>query len=712
MKQYRLDKEEVGDDAITTMSSSAEILQQDDNSSIHEVLEELYRSTSYTVNLMPSKIMDDTLSALYAPAHQSFFVIQHALRIQLLNKSKQQQQQQQQQQQVTLCYTDYIIIALSHCVHLLKSGYEFYIPASGDYGIEKVIINIQQQQSSTENNNNNNNSEIFGFPIRLLQPNVLFRIMKKDKNDNDDGRSPDGEWRRVSAFLTNQHQVRYDSSRNIAERILQVSQKYQTQQQYKNNHDAKMIHRYLVILYEHLKLGLGTDLRDRASGDVALTIAMASSTIIGTTDTSQTTISLLSRILDVLAHVAALEIQRKSIRPSRKAADILYVVERIAAAGIVRKYNAELYNPYADLLYRSAAESLVGSKGYDNDNNSSGLEKTLELLKTGDFGLTTGHRAMLCLFRRFSTLYPRITPTDVASSLHVDDLLSDELRIIQFDDVLNRPYVVDIGCGLGLSLMGLSYMTNSSSAALLSQKTDFDLDYWSQCNYLGGDVNPRAIRWAQSTAEMWKLNGRLQFCHATAQVLSEYLHRQLQPNTRNKVPIRLGLLVLQFPTPYRLKEDKDTGNIYLPASPEDETFMANKSTLASMVNLMKQQQENDQSGHIPCHLLAQSNCEDVALYIYDALEELGLVAVEWTNDFVSNEIIHACDKRNESSRTAAWLEEQQRRQKQEEKEEAVKIRRATGKVWSSIPIVPAMTETEVAMEHAGTPVHRCLFRLP
>jgi hypothetical protein len=170
--------------------------------------------------------------------------------------------------------------------------------------------------------------------------------------------------------------------------------------------------------------------------------------------------------------------------------------------------------------------------------------------------------------------------------------------------------------------------------------------------------------------------------------------------------------VLQFPTPYRLKEDKDTGNIYLPASPEDETFMANKSTLASMVNLMKQQQRNDQSGHIPCHLLVQSNCEDVALYIYDALEELGLVAVEWTNDFVSNEIIHASDKRNESSRTTAWLEQQQRQQKQEDKEEAVKIRRATGKVWSSIPIVPAMTETEVAMEHAGTPVHRCLFRLP
>jgi hypothetical protein len=175
-----------------------------------------------------------------------------------------------------------------------------------------------------------------------------------------------------------------------------------------------------------------------------------------------------------------------------------------------------LYNLYANLLvYRAAAESLVGSKGCDNNNNTnSGLEKTLELLKTGDFGLTTGgHRAMLCLFQRLSTLYPRITPTDVACcSLHVDKLLCDELRMIQFDDAFNRPYVVDVGCGLGLSMLGLSYMTNSSSATPLSQKTDFDLDYWSQCNYfLGGDVNPRAIRWAQSTAEMWKLNRRLQF---------------------------------------------------------------------------------------------------------------------------------------------------------------------------------------------------------
>jgi hypothetical protein len=146
------------------------------------------------------------------------------------------------------------------------------------------------------------------------------------------------------------------------------------------------------------------------------------------------------------------------------------------------------------------------------------------------------------------------------------------------------------------------------------------------------------------------------------------------------VLIWLGLLVLQFPTPYCLKEDKDTGNIYLPpASPEDETFMANKSILASMVNLMKKQQRNDQNGHVPCHLLVQSNCEDVALYIYDALEELGLVAVEWTNDFVSNETIHASDKRNESSHTTAWLVEQQFWEKQEDQEEAV-IRRARGKV--------------------------------
>jgi hypothetical protein len=181
--------------------------------------------------------------------------------------------------------------------------------------------------------NINSNSVISDFPIQLFQPNVLFRIMKMDKNDNDDGLSPDGEWRRVPAFLTNQLQVRYDCSRNITECILQVSQQYQTQQQYNNDHDVRMIHRYLEILYGHLTLALGTDLRDRAAGDVALTISMASSTkIIGTTDTSRTTICLLSKILDVLAHVAALEIQRKSRRPSRKeAADILYMVERIAA---------------------------------------------------------------------------------------------------------------------------------------------------------------------------------------------------------------------------------------------------------------------------------------------------------------------------------------------------------------------------------------------
>jgi len=758
---------------------------------IHNALEDLYQSTSYSVNTLPGRWMDESLAALQAPAHQSFFVLQHALAMQLKLKLRLFQGPEPAQSPQTQCpiiikdnknnehgdttMQALIATALWHCRHLLKPGFEYWVR---DHPMTLCIVPML---TAREDNNNpplfpeENNTpgtthhqkpyHCNTIPLQLLQPGVLFLLQKqgKDPNDSKSHSSPttalaDAGWKPLtkallSAAITGAGVV---SSRTLVDRMVKtVQQSHPSQEPRRQQQSARAFHKDLLLLQDHLQLTLGTDLRDRAASDVALSLSLANrittttqddevaDTTATTTDNTTTTI-----ILNLLAHVAALELQRKSIRPSRKAADILYVVERIAAAGVK--------GTYANALYRVAAESLVGSQGFDRHTHGTTLQQ-LAQTNGQSFGLTTSPRALLCVFRRFSTLYPRMTEEDVACSVQLQDLLTQPppppLPIIHFDDEIHRPWVVDIGCGLGTSLLGLAdFDTNSQPSSSMAGAV-LDLD-WSKCNYLGGDVNPRAIAWARSISTRWNLHGRLQFCHATAQVLLKYLQARTisesllpqeapdqsqQPlsesqaqqteTTRIKSVINIGLLVLQFPTPYRLQEDKDTGNIYLPSSPEDEKFMANKTMLMEIVNLMKRQrqqhamdvsEENKEGRHPICHLLVQSNCEDVALYIHDTLLELGLIAVELAhyvvlpvtdasscgnnaNNSLSND---TQPKRDESARTKAWLEEQKRQQPDGP------IRRAAGSVWSSIPLLPAMTETEVAMEHAGTPVHRCLFRLP
>ena len=114
-----------------------------------------------------------------------------------------------------------------------------------------------------------------------------------------------------------------------------------------------------------------------------------------------------------------------------------------------------------------------------------------------------------------------------------------------------------------------------------------------------------------------------------------------------------------------------------------------------MVHLLKRYQVNHEK---EAYLLLQSNCEDVALHLHDCLLSMDLEAKD------SECPRHTFDGSAISSRTRAWLENQQQSLRNMED-----IRRAVGLQWSSRPLIPVQTETEVSSDHQGTPVHRCLF---
>lgn len=579
---------------------------------LHKSLEELYQSTPWSVSSCESYEMDQLLYALQTPAHQSLFVLQHTFRA---------------------CGD--IDTVLSHSQHLWK-------PKSQFKGARLEALLLEQQLAQDSHSSTSTDKNEHAIPESHL--NSPQSVSTKQKPQ---------------------------STKKLVDAIVTLQGNSGQSKETKSNGN-----RLLYRLYVHLYLTLGTDLRNGAGAVAALSLSMAG---IGNmynynlNDKEEIDLNLIHALFDTLAHIAALELQRKKTKGSRRAIDILTVVEKLAAAGC--------HGKYMEMIATAAAESLKGSKGYTNlpkeaiDNLHSSLWSS---------------RPLLWLWRRGHLLH-KVSQQDIASSHTLEDLPPPK-----FDDP-TLPLVVDVGCGLGVSLIGLLASSKAGVTEHSSQsQSQLNLD-WSCCNYLGGDLSPAAIRWAEGLTARWKLRGQCQFSHVSTETLLEYL---LQAK------VNVALILLQFPTPYRLQQeevDKEEPssngcNLKLPSGPTDDSFMANPKILRRMADLITQSSKSN-SNKQPAYLLVQSNCEDVALQISATLTDLGLEAV-------SSEVPRSLDSLasiTPTTRTKAWLKDQQQIDNQP-------TRRAAGEKWSAEPYLPVLTETEAACIHQSPPVHRCLFR--
>lgn len=245
------------------------------------------------------------------------------------------------------------------------------------------------------------------------------------------------------------------------------------------------------------------------------------------------------------------------------------------------------------------------------------------------------------------------------------------------DDVVNlnklfadpgRPLVIDIGCGMGVCLLGLARLQNSENGF-----------HWHRCNYLGVDLNPLAIGYASSIAQRWGVNERLAFVHNSA---SNILQQASSYNGSVK------RILVQFPTPYRLpassdgKNSEQTGNSQLPESVKSG-FMVSANLLKLAEGLLRASNGE---------LLVQSNCEDVAVWIRNTAREQAKFSLQVVTDEVE------LGSSNPTQRTQKWIQ--------------MNGERAIGAGWSAIPLLPrtGRTETEIACIANGTPVHRCILR--
>jgi SAM-dependent methyltransferase len=406
---------------------------------------------------------------------------------------------------------------------------------------------------------------------------------------------------------------------------------------------------HLVDLCEQrLFTTLGTDIRGRTAADTAFTLALA-----GVTRES---------LYLTLTKIARLEFKRVGKRPSRRAKDILQAVERLAAAGLK---GAEV-----EEVYRIAADCLAAK----TDQKHMDVVETLATPSNFDL---LSPRPLLWLWR-FSARQPKArnetaTSTEEEVDYRIPSISNSNSSnwLHKYSDT-SRPLIVDIGCGLGVSLLGLATLESAGRAReaseILGEVAIGD------CNYLGGDLSGLTIRFGQGIATRWNLQERLQYTYASAEDLLDQIDA-LYPGP-------VALILIQFPTPYRLTK-KEGGNTQLPTD-LNSGFMASEGVMRQTAKLLRKSGGG--------HLLLQSNCEDVAVTMRNVATNVGMTCIDAVRPVTS---LDDCGRLPQ--RTQEWIR--------------LGGERAIGPEWSSVSLLPARctTETEVACELENTPIHRCLM---
>jgi SAM-dependent methyltransferase len=405
------------------------------------------------------------------------------------------------------------------------------------------------------------------------------------------------------------------------------------------------LHSLVEQAKDRLSLTLGTDIRGRSSADVAFCFSMA-----GVTD---------EQLYSTLAKVATLELKRIGQRESFRPKFILQMVEKLAASGWK---DGEVYRVAADLLaFKDAHLDVVKTI----------LRNEFDLLST---------RPLLWLWR-FASRQRKVASTVAVGQAtrralrHEENLTLDDW-VSHFDDP-TLPLVVDIGCGMGVSLLGLATSDHAPEDSFNASPGGHGLEHidWSQCNYVGCDLSQLTIGYGRGIAQRWNVDGRLQFTYASAM--------DFMNSVKPHYPGKVALIMVQFPTPFKLKET--TGNRQLP-SDATSGFMVSEGLLKSAAEIL-----NCSGGF----LLLQSNCEDVAVTVREMAEQSA-----------SFECIPAPSVRTAESastlrtpeRTTEWIRQGGTR--------------AFGSGWSLTPLIPSRgaTETEIACQLNETPIHRCLLK--
>mmetsp|Transcript_25193 Transcript_25193/g.59409 ORF Transcript_25193/g.59409 Transcript_25193/m.59409 type:complete len:740 (-) Transcript_25193:73-2292(-) len=447
------------------------------------------------------------------------------------------------------------------------------------------------------------------------------------------------------------------------------------------------------------------ELGGRTAADAALWFALA-----GCRDTA---------LFHGLADIASWELNRFGQRPSCRSKNIYQILERFAAAGLKRHEKLEQI-ALECLLEKEKEEQQQkeqqqkeqrgerGAAGVESDGD--GDDKTPSSLLLLNLH---SDRSLLLIWKfaskqkkqqaflrtakknweqyREAEMGNEIPTETVADSIiHVEGTATHQNERgaespynwgDMFEDA-SRPLVVDVGCGMGVSLLGLASTTTTDRGASEQESARLLLGQnmkWSDCNFVGVDLGALGIEYSRGVAHRWNAEGNLQFVIDAAEDFCQHLQ---------SYPGEIRCCMIQFPTPFRL-QNKDGGNSQLPAS-KLEGFMVTENLLQTIHSSLD-----------PKHgkLLLQSNCEDVAVWMRDlACRTVGFTALDDDDDREEPPHQGSIPQRI-PQRTQDWI--------------AMGGERAEGRGWFRRNILHrrGATETEATCAINGTPIHRCLLRV-
>ena len=587
-------------------------------------LEDCWRQDSWSANPDGDTRIDTIMQGLYSPAPQSMYVITRALRQAAVKYSSDNR---------TTDTNKVIHSVLQQCYHVVK--------------VHWYQLCFRRQSSDKEDTDEKD---------RLWhRPGIDWTLVLKHDTGNYTLLNTDWTLVTLPRNTANHKNTCTSTSQLAAEILTHVQEASESQQ----NVDHALLQTLYQRLVQRFAVTLGTDLRGRAASDTAFALCAAgihAPPVLLHPDTSSNYAGDDGEALyERLADVARLELQRIRGRSTRRVRDVLHVVEKSAAAGLgFRNPNSSVYT-----LYKIASQHPLVAR-----------EPQYETLRQQFTDPTRfnlfADRPLLWLWR-FAARQTKAKVLEEAPSL--SSLSTDVSWLSKLADT-SKPLVLDIGCGLGVSLLGLASLRERYMDP--SVKFPVELD-WDECNYLGADLSLLGVRFGSGLAARWRLNSRIQYTQSAAEDVVDQV-ATLYPG---KVP----LIMIQFPSPYRLKE---SGNSQLPTT-RDLGFMVSQSLMQKIAMLLQKSRG---------YLLLQSNCEDVAIIMLEMAQAAGLVPVPSTDPVLSLEDMPP--NQQTPQRTQEWI--------------AMGGERALGPAWCCQALIPSRTETEAACTVQGTPVHRCLLR--
>lgn len=365
----------------------------------------------------------------------------------------------------------------------------------------------------------------------------------------------------VASMNINRISVTVDNVTEVEDNLMLMAHNAYVQLKSGEISEASIVEKCLYLLHyaEYKKFmnpSMISEMQGRKFADAAFDFSLA-----GVTSTE---------LYDLLLSGAMTEMVRYGHRKSCRAVDILQVAERLAVAGVVNQN-----------FFRLAAEKLQYKVMNQELQESVSFTAAIDRLSSGSFNLFSD-MPLLWLWR-FSARQ-RKSGNQLSDDTNNSDLGKINQRRIEtgeseefqsaevkyrisdikknpvifpiFDDP-SLPLIIDIGCGFGVSMLGLSHreknlVTNSvdhdeSSSTVVDPSASTSRSSTRRHNFFACDMSHRAISYATSISKRWDMHGNCKFIESDAVDFLDLIIREYQG------PIECVLI--NFPTPYRFKID-------------------------------------------------------------------------------------------------------------------------------------------------------------